>query len=205
MVNKNHKGEQRFAEIRSVSDNDGKMILEGYAIVFNSPATYKYGEREFTEVILPDALTNCDMHDVPLRYNHNDTWLIAARTRNGSLQLNTDEHGLFIRAELIDTSQNRDIYKCVQSGLIDKMSFAFTVAPDGEDWKEDNKSALRTIKAIERLYDVSIVDVPFYDTTSVYARNAELLESGFAGLEKLELEKRRLLLKYKEAYYHGNQ
>lgn len=143
-------------------EEDNKMIVEGYAITFNSPATHGY-----TEIINDRALDNCDMSDVPLKYNHEDSHLIMARTRNKSLELKKDEKGLFIRAELIDTQSNKDIYKSIKAGLIDKMSFAFTVREDEYDYDTDT----RKILDIDKLYDVSVVDIPFYDSTSVYARN----------------------------------
>ena len=148
-------------ELRTPEDND-KMIVEGYAITFNSPATHGY-----TEIIDSNALDSTDMSDVPLKYNHEDSHLIMARTRNHSLELKKDEKGLFIRAELIDTQSNKDIYKSIKSGLIDKMSFAFTVDKDEYDYDTDT----RKILSIDKLYDVSVVDIPFYDSTSVYARN----------------------------------
>lgn len=148
-------------ELRTPENEDNKMIVEGYAITFNSPATHGY-----TEVISDRALDNTDMSDVPLKYNHEDSHLIMARTRNKSLELKKDEKGLFIKAELIDTQSNKDIYKSIKAGLIDKMSFAFTVREDEYDYDTDT----RTITDIDRLYDVSVVDIPFYDSTSVYAR-----------------------------------
>lgn len=148
-------------ELRTPENEDEKMIVEGYAITFNSPATHGY-----TEVISDRALDNTDMSDVPLKYNHEDSHLIMARTRNKSLELKKDEKGLFIKAELIDTQSNKDIYKSIKAGLIDKMSFAFTVREDEYDYDTDT----RTITDIDRLYDVSVVDIPFYDSTSVYAR-----------------------------------
>lgn len=185
-------GEQRFIELRAADDE--KMILEGYAVVFETPATHRQGKYSFTEVIKRGALDGTDMKDVPLRYNHNDTWAIIARTRNNSLQLTVDDVGLKIRAELIDTQSNRDIYKSIKAGLIDKMSFAFTVAERGDKWEYGDTDTYREINNIEKLYDVSVVDTPFYDTTSVYARSIELLESGLDRLESLNLRKRKLLL-----------
>lgn len=190
-------GEKRIAELRAVDENSGKMILEGYALTFETPATHRTGKYSFTEVIKRGALNNTDMRDVPMRYNHNDTWVIMARTRNGSLQLTVDEVGLKIRAELIDTQSNRDIYRAIQAGLIDKMSFAFTVAENGDKWTYGDSEEYREVYNIDRIYDVSVVDTPFYDATSVYARSVELLESGLTRLESLNFEKRKLLLKLK--------
>ena len=157
------KKETRLLEVElRTPEDDDKMIIEGYAITFNQPATHGY-----TEIISDKALADTDMTDVPLKYNHEDSHLIMARTRNKSLELKKDDKGLFIHAELIDTQSNKDIYKSIKSGLIDKMSFAFTVRGDEYDYDTDT----RTITDIDKLYDVSVVDIPFYDSTSVYARN----------------------------------
>lgn len=189
--------EQRYVEMRAVDNEDGKMIIEGYAITYDQPATHIYGTRKFTEIIKRGALDFTDMNDVPLRYNHNDTWCIMARTRNNSLQLIKDEKGLKIIAELIDTQSNRDIYKSIQEGLIDKMSFAFTVSSGGDNWTYEDDETLRTVTNINKLYDVSVVDTPFYDTTSVFARSFELLDSNLKKLESLDLRKKKLEIQYK--------
>lgn len=197
MSKKKFENEQRFIEMRAVDNEEGKMIIEGYAITYDQPATHIYGSRKFTEIIKRGSLDFTDMTDVPLRYNHNDTWCIMARTRNNSLQLIKDEKGLKIIAELIDTQSNRDIYKSIQEGLIDKMSFAFTVSDRGDNWTYGDEETIREVTAIKRLYDVSVVDTPFYDTTSVFARSFELLENNLKQLESFDLRKRRLEMELK--------
>jgi len=189
-----NKNEQRYVEFRAIDNDEGKMIIEGYAITFDQPATHEYGNYKFTETIRRGSLDFADMKDVPLRYNHNDTWIIIARTRNKSLQLIIDDIGLKIRAELIDTQSNIDIYKSIQAGLIDKMSFSFTVAEKGDTWTYGANETFREVTSINRLYDVSVVDTPFYDTTSVYARSVELLESNKAQLDSFDLRKRKLVM-----------
>lgn len=194
MQMKKNKCEQRLVEMRALDNEDDKMIIEGYAIVYDQPATHTYGSRSFTEVICRGALDNTDMKDVPLRYNHNDTWCIMARTRNNSLQLIKDEKGLKIRAELIDTQSNRDIYRSIKEGLIDGMSFSFTVADQGDEWSYGESETTRKVTSINKLYDVSVVDIPFYDTTNVFARSFELLDSNLEQLESFDLRKRKLIL-----------
>lgn len=149
-------------QFRAVENEE--MRIEGYAVVFNSPETYSY-----TEVIDEHALDEADMSDVVLRYNHNDSFMVLARTRNKSLQLNVDEKGLMIDAKLQDDiTDHKNIYNAIKSGLIDKQSFAFSVEEDDYDYDTDT----RTIKKIGKLYDVSVVDQPFYNSTDVsIARN----------------------------------
>lgn len=194
-----NKYEQRLVEVRAV-DSEDKMLIEGYAITYDQPATHQYGQRKFTEVIKKGALDKTDMKDVPLRYNHNDTWLIMARTRNKSLQLIKDDTGLKIQAELLDTQSNRDIYKSIQEGLVDKMSFAFTVADGGDTWTFGESETVREVTNIDKLYDVSVVDTPFYDSTSIYARSLELLENEekrLDSLSEIETLKQKIILKGK--------
>ena len=155
-------------QFRTKEDTE-KMQIEGYAVVFNSPETYDY-----TEIIDEHALDNTDMSDVVLRYNHNDSFMVLARTRNKSLELNVDEKGLMIDATLQDNiTDHRNIYNAIKSGLIDKQSFAFTVEEDEYDYDTDT----RTIKKIGKLFDVSVVDQPFYNSTdvSVKSENDEFL------------------------------
>lgn len=183
----NENKEVRFfaqdINIRSDENEENEMIVEGYAVVFDSPATHG-----FTEIIKKGAFDNCNMKDVPLKYNHDDSHLILARTRNGSLKLEIDDKGLKVRAKLIDTTSNVDIYKSLKAGLLDKMSFAFTVSE--EEW--DASTDTRTITGISCLYDVSIVDIPFYDTTEIYARALSTLDSEKKKLDNLRA--RRSLL-----------
>lgn len=174
-------------EVRN--DNDEKMIVEGYAVVFDSPATHG-----FTEIVDRNAFNGCDMKSVPLKYNHDDSHLIIASTKNNSMSLTVDDKGLKIRAELIDTTSNVDIYKSIRAGLLDKMSFAFTVSEEEWDYNTDTRRILR----IDRLYDVSVVDMPFYDTTSIYARALDTLNKGKRNLvngTNTELRKKKLALK----------
>ena len=176
-MKKKNEPEQRFIEIRAIQGEGGEMVVEGYAITFDEPATHQYGDRKFTEVIRRGALDFTDMKDVPLRYNHNDSWMIMARTRNKSLRLSIDNIGLKIQATLLDMQTNRDAYKAIEAGLIDKMSFAFTVPENGDTWTINDTESIREVNKIDKLYDVSVVDTPFYDSTSIYARSLELLDN----------------------------
>lgn len=190
---KNNK-ETRLAEVR-FEENEGKMILEGYAIVFEEETLIGDEERGFKEVISRTALQDTLMKDVPLKYNHMDSFLILARTKNKSLVLSVDNIGLKVHAELIDTHSNEDVYKMVRSGLLDKMSFAFTVSK--QSWDRSGKVPVRRIESIDRLFDVSVVDVPAYDGTSIYSRSLDLVEAELRAMELAESEEKAKLIKAK--------
>jgi len=184
-------------QFRAEDTEDNKMEIKGYAAVFNSPETYDY-----TEVIAPTAFDEADMSDVVLRYNHNDNFMVLARTRNKSLELSVDEKGLLIDATLQDdVSTHKDIFNAIKSGLIDKQSFAFTVDEDEYDYETDT----RTITKIGKLFDVSVVDQPFYNATDVsvardisndeFLARREELRKEHEAKELLEKKKQELLEK----------
>lgn len=161
---------------RAEAENEGKMIIEGYPIIFDKEAYIEGRDGGFWEKVERNAFNNADMSDVALKYNHNDNLLILARTRNGSLKLTPDEHGVFIHAELINTSTNEDVYKMVKSGLLTEGSFAFTVSDDTEEIR--NGEIHRTIRGVGKLFDVAICPNGAYgDLTEIYARSYEALES----------------------------
>jgi HK97 family phage prohead protease len=184
--------ETRLADV-TLHEEDDKMILEGYALVFNNETLIGDEEYGFLEEIDSRALSETKMKDVPMKYNHMDSFLIIARTKNQSLSLTVDSIGLKVRAELLDTNTNQDIYKMVRSGLLDKMSFAFTV--DEQVWNREGRIPKRTITKIERLYDVSVVDTPAYDATSIYARSLESMELELKAMELAEQEQNASIIK----------
>lgn len=146
-------------QFRAEDTEDGKMEIKGYAAVYESPETYGY-----TELIAKGAFDESDMSDVVLRYNHNDSFMVLARTRNKSLDLKVDDNGLFMDARLQDDiTEHKNIFNAIKSGLIDKQSFAFTVEEDNYDYDTDT----RTITKIGKVFDVSVVDQPFYNATDV--------------------------------------
>ena len=179
-------------QFRAEDTEDGKMEIKGYAAVFNSPETYGY-----TEVIDSKAFDDSDMSDVVLRYNHNDSFMVLARTRNKSLDLSVDEKGLFMDARLQDDiTEHKNIFNAIKSGLIDKQSFAFTVEEDNYDYETDT----RTITKIGKVFDVSVVDQPFYNATDVSVARDIKNDDFLKRREELrnQEEKRRELEKAKE-------
>lgn len=190
------KIENRLANIELRNQDDDRMILEGYALVFNKETLIGDEENGFIESIDRNALTSTNMKDVPMKYNHDDSHLIIARTRNKSLELVVDDIGLKVRAELIDTESNKDIYKMVKAGLLDKMSFAFTVSSQ----KIDRSGSIpkRTITGIDRLFDVSVVDLPAYDQTSIaVSRSLALVDTELKAMDMEKAKREAEILKLK--------
>lgn len=156
--------EYRSADLQA--DKDQEMTVTGYAVTFGSPTvlgTDKKG-RQIREVIDPGAIDErTDMSDVVLRYNHADTYGLLARTKNDTLQLTVDAHGLMIRGQIAPTSQGKDVYALIKRGDIDKMSFAFRADKVAYDYDTNT----RHVKHIALIRDVSAVDIPAYQSTSL--------------------------------------
>lgn len=162
-------------ELRNDGENGtDKMVIEGYAAVFDSETLIGSEDWGFYESIDRGAFEGANMRDVPLKYNHSDAVPILARTRNNSLVLTVDDKGLFIRAELLDTQDSVDMYKRIKAGLIDKMSIAFTVK---EEDVRNGRTPHRRITRFDRIFDVSVVDTPAYEDTSIYARSLDRVET----------------------------
>ena len=172
--------EIRSAAFNVVEDRAGEagdasgLVIEGYAVVFDSPA--EIGDIHgggFIEEIAPTAFDGIDLAraDVPLKVEHGESPVILARTRNKSLQLVADSHGLKIRAQLLKC--DAAWIERIKSGLYSSMSFAFIVDRDGEEISQRNGVMYRRIKKVSRLWDVSIVAVPAYASTELCARSAQ--------------------------------
>jgi HK97 family phage prohead protease/HK97 family phage major capsid protein len=149
--------ELRVMEVRAA---EGERRISGYAATFNDVTDLGY----FREQIATGAFEGRTDDDVRLLINH--TGVPLARTTNGTLRLSVDNGGLRYEAELADTQEGRDLYTLIKRGDISQSSFAFSI--EDETW--DNKTNLRTVLKVGRLYDVSPVTYPAYATTTVQAR-----------------------------------
>ena len=87
----------------------------------------------------------------------------------------------------LDPSNPRaaELASALTRGDVNKMSFAFSINPGGES----RDGGVRTITDCT-LYEVSVVNMPAYDSTSVAMRSAEEIEA-----EALEIRKRGIALK----------
>lgn len=162
-------------DVEARQAEDGTMRLRGYAAVFNDASV----PLPFKETIAPGAFrkTLSETPDVRLLINHSG--LPLARTKNGTLTLTEDDRGLFMDAVIADTSEGRDLYKLVERGDVDQMSFAFRVIR--QKWNEDRST--RTLTEVSLADgDVSVVTYPAYPTTTVEAREA--LNNAMAALKE---------------------
>lgn len=185
------KMETRMALLEPASENEeNKQLVEGYAAVFNQRTLIwesEWSGWKYMEVIDRNAFDGADMSDTVFKYNHGDIAMVLARASNNTLTMQTDDKGLRISADIIDTNNGTDVYKLIKRGDLNKMSFAFTVKNERSESDRENKIYTRTITAFDKIYDVAVVDFPAYDGTSIQARSKEY----FVNLEKDLQEKQR--------------
>lgn len=190
------------------SEDDGEKTVTGYATTFNQP--YELYRDAFDgmvyivrEQVDPDAFNDTDMADVIMQYDHEGR--VFARTSNKTLELDPDEHGLHIRANLGGTELGRQLFEEIEGGYTNKMSFGFRVGKDKRERTEEQDSEtgvttitiLRTILEISKLYDVSAVSLPANDATSISARNfgegvIEEVKKEILDRENRERQKKRI-------------
>ena len=158
----NNQMEKRIfnIETRVDSTEDGRDLVVGHASVYDSRSNNLGGFYEFIErgAFTEELIANSDVRAL---INH-DPNLILARNTSGTLNLTADERGLKYEFEMPETSYGKDLAISMKRGDITQSSFAFTVAED--DWSTDDEgNNIRTIKKIDRLYDVSPVTYPAYN------------------------------------------
>jgi HK97 family phage prohead protease len=151
------KNEVRTNHIELRAEGDGRSFT-GYAALFDQPSL----PLPFTEFVKRGAFKRSlqSRNRMMLLWNH-DTSNPLASTRNGSLQMVEDERGLLVTATLPDTTLGRDIAELVRTGVVDSMSFGFSVKKDS--WSQDGQT--RYLEDVS-LYEVSLVSTPAYEATA---------------------------------------
>lgn len=145
--------------------------VSGYAAVFNSIATIT---GRFREVVKPAAFARGLLGDADVIavVNHNPERLLA-RTGSGTLELREDDRGLAFSFTPPNTSEGRDLVELIRRGDLSGASFAFRVAPGGEEWSHPptpGELPLRTLTDVV-LVDVAVVTSPAYPDASVAMRS----------------------------------
>lgn len=195
----NEREYRALAPFTTPNDDSGdELVLRGTPIVFDTPTVIcELDGVQYKEVIARGALDECDMSDFILNRNHgqNDS-TVYARTRNKSLDYSITDRGLDIAAHLDkEDERHRNLHRDVVKRRVDKMSFSFVV----RECSYDRETHTRTITKIKKLYDVSAVDFPAYNETSIVAArdffSAEH-EKEFKTLEQRRLRERLIALTY---------
>lgn len=150
-------------------DNEESRTIEGYALKFNTRSEPLAGNY-FIETLDRSCLDDTDMSNVVVTFNHDQSNVLGRTGVN--LDLYVDDTGLRFKANLPNTTLANDVLENIRAGIVSKCSFAFTLPDDSnaDEWKRVNDDGVqfeRTIRKIDKLYDVSVVTTPAYSDTNV--------------------------------------
>lgn len=171
-----HNDYRHLMQVRIFGEtqDEGKMLIEGKAVTFDDPTVlFEYEGIEYKEIIAKGSFNEADLSHAYLKYNHSNNIMAMARYKNGTLKIDVRDDGVYIQAELANTTSGKDLYELVKRGDIDKMSFAFTIREESYDQKEHTW----TVRKIDKLYDVAAVEVPAYENTELFARRYDEVEA----------------------------
>lgn len=189
--------EYRSFSLEIKEENEEKDYkVRGYASTFEPYVLFEADGIKYTEQIDSTAFDEADMSDVVFLYNHEG--MVYARKKNGTLKMSIDDHGLLTETDLGSTTQSRELFEAIESGLVDQMSFAFTVAEDSYN----PQTHTRTIHRIGKVYDVSAVSIPANPTTDLSVVSARNWFNGVIEAEKTERLERQKALELAKAKFN---
>lgn len=179
LVRRSYNFEVRAEEI------DGEKVITGRPIVYESETDLGW----FNEIIARGALDGADLTDVRFLVNHDTKMIPLARSRrnngNSTMKMTVDYEGLnldFVKLDTENNSTSRALYSAVERGDISGMSFMFSI--DDEEWRDlDSDKPTRIIRKISTVVEVSAVTFPAYESTEIYARDKEALDSARSALD----------------------
>lgn len=169
----NNKIENRcveLKELRVISKENTVAVIEGHAAVFDQWSEWLGNFFPFKEKVRQGAFAkSIGKDDIRALWNH-DSLYVLGRNRAGTLELQEDEQGLFVRIFPPDTQWARDLQVSIKRGDVTQMSIGFEVIKD--KWSTENGGDVRELLEV-KLYDVSPVTFPAYPTTDVAVRGVE--------------------------------
>ena len=159
-------------ELRVIDDveSPGKEpVIEGYASVFDAWSQELGGDFPFMEKVVKGAFEDSIKEDdIRALFNHDPNYVLG-RNLSGTLSLQEDEKGLYVRIVPPNTQWAKDLLVSIKRGDINQMSFGFTVVLDNWTISSDGTDVRELLKV--RLYDVSPVTFPAYTQTECSIRS----------------------------------
>ena len=150
------------------SDQDGKYI-EGYFATFDGVYEMWPGA---TESVDPHAFDDTLEDDVRCLIDH-ESRLVLGRTRSGTLELKTDDHGLWFRVRINEQdTEAMNLYARVLRGDVSGCSFGFDILEEDHEYRTDGSNHWTIKKA--KLYEGSICTFPAYQDTEAEARRQDM-------------------------------
>ena len=149
-------------------EDEDRPHISGYFSVFGG--TYEIGPG-MTESVDRHAFDKTLDGDIRALTNHDSTRVLG-RTKAHTLELRTDEHGLWGDVTINPNDQDAmNLYERVRRGDVDQCSFGFNIVSEETEFRDDG-SIHWTITEVE-LHEVSVCTFPAYEETNVSARKAQ--------------------------------
>lgn len=170
-----NKMELRFNEFELNKNEQGQLKVSGYVNKTNQWSQTLGKQKKFVERILPGAFRKAIQNGNEIHFlaEHENAKILSS-TRNGSLNLREDEHGLYMEATISDTSWGRDYHTLIKDGIIQNMSFGMQVLKDS--WKKLSDGTYQRSISDILLAEVSAVRNPAYIQSKIQARSIEVVE-----------------------------
>lgn len=170
---------------------DGTLFLHGYATVYDFPYDVAGGPPfGWSETIVRDACRVSVQQGADVRLLINHDGIPLARTKSGTLRLESDDLGLYNQAPSLDPRSPtvQSLLSALSRGDMDEMSFAFKVKE--QEWNDDYTE--RHITEV-MLFDVSVVTYPANPAamSSTKREGAPTTYPGFLAQAELELLRTR--------------
>ncbi len=153
--------------------------VKGYASTFDAYEMLEIDGEKYYERIDRHAFDEADMSDVVFLRDH--AGRVLARSKNDTVHLSIDDHGLYQETNLGLTGASREMYEDIEVGNYQQMSFSFIVAED--HFEKDTRT--RVIDRIAKLFDVSAVAFPANPYTEI-GLSARDYFNGVIEMEKAE-------------------
>ena len=151
-------------------DNTDTLLFTGYASVFDKPYGVRDSRGQYNETIKPGAFKKTLQEQDDVRFLVNHDGIPLARTSSGTLELEEDDYGLFVRAELDPSNPTvAEVASAMKRGDLNEMSFAFAAIKDNFDQNGENREVNEA-----RLFDVSVVTYPANPWAGAKLRGIEL-------------------------------
>lgn len=138
--------------LESADENTGEF--SGYASVFGNVD-------DGGDIVVKGAFAETIVEDfarIKILALHNGCWLPVGKP----IELREDDHGLFIRGKISDTSMGRDIQTLLKDGVLNELSIGY----EAIDYEIDEEAHVRYLKRI-KLWEVSIVTWAMNDQATI--------------------------------------
>lgn len=194
--------------VREDTENGDYGIIEGVPIVFEQPTDIG---GMFEETIASGAISEEALRDCAFFYNHDLNTKPLAKVTNERLKLTISSLQVYMETKVnLKRSDAKDLYLAIKDMDINGMSFMFII--EDEEWTDlDTNYPKRRIIKIKKVIEVSAVNYPAYERTSINARDdksindkkvldearARLLNKDEKRSSELELEKLKAKFLYR--------